>query len=522
MKISDARGWYRGYLLSAGIAIVIASGSFVAYRNHSFAAQELQRARDAVTAVADGSPTPSHALAAGVVSAAEPSAKYPFLSRRKLADGRALGGPDAAETDKLLYDAANEADAEGAFARFLDNGSGLIVAARPLSRGNVAAVVVEPPHGPERFPFLTLLGMFTLGAGLCFAGALKGGWMRQASLAVGPLSFVIPAAVWGGVWPASIIALVALTVALLERSGAIAKAAAEARTNRVAYTFLAPAGLAMLMLVLIPFGVGLLLGFYDHAHGEWRFVGFSNFVDILSGGGRSFTDPLNFWFTLGVTVAWTFGNVVLHVTIGVAFALVLRQSWLRGKGIYRVLLILPWAIPNYITALIWRGMFQSEYGAVNAILDVLGLDKVGWFSSWATAFTANVTTNTWLGFPFMMVVALGALESIPRDMYEAAEVDGATSWQRFFHITLPQLRPALLPAIVLGSIWTFNMFNVIYLVSEGAPAGGTDILVTEAYRWAFERGERYGMAAAYATLIFLILLVWTVFGSRINKKEDPA
>ena len=184
-----------------------------------------------------------------------------------------------------------------------------------------------------------------------------------------------------------------------------------------------------------------------------------------------------------------------------------------------MLLILPWAIPNYITALIWRGMFQGEYGAVNAVLDSLGLDKVSWFSSWATSFTANVATNTWLGFPFMMVVALGALESIPRDMYEAAEVDGSSSWQRFIHITLPQLRPSLLPAIVLGSIWTFNMFNVIYLVSDGAPAGGTDILVTEAYRWAFERGERYGMAAAYATIIFLILLLWTVFGSRINKKE---
>jgi arabinogalactan oligomer/maltooligosaccharide transport system permease protein len=179
-----------------------------------------------------------------------------------------------------------------------------------------------------------------------------------------------------------------------------------------------------------------------------------------------------------------------------------------------MLLILPWAIPNYITALIWHGMFQSEYGAVNGVLGLLGIDQVSWFSSWATAFTANVTANTWLGFPFMMVVALGALESIPRDMYEAAEVDGATGWQRFRHITLPHLRPALGPAVVLGSIWTFNMFNVIYLVSHGQPGGATDILVTQAYRWAFERGERYGLASAYATLIFLILLAWTVVRAR--------
>jgi arabinogalactan oligomer/maltooligosaccharide transport system permease protein len=120
----------------------------------------------------------------------------------------------------------------------------------------------------------------------------------------------------------------------------------------------------------------------------------------------------------------------------------------------------------------------------------------------------------------MMVVALGALESIPRDMYEAAEVDGASAWQRFRHITLPHLRPALTPAIVLGAIWTFNMFNVIYLVTEGRPGGGTDILVTEAYRWAFERGERYGLASAYATIIFVILLVWTVFQTRVMRRTE--
>ena len=200
-------------------------------------------------------------------------------------------------------------------------------------------------------------------------------------------------------------------------------------------------------------------------------------------------------------------------------ALQLRQRWLVGKGVFRMLLILPWAIPNYITALIWHGMFQSEYGAVNGILNIFGIDNVSWFSSWATAFAANVTTNTWLGFPFMMVVALGALESIPRDMYEAAEVDGASSWQRFHHITLPPLAPALAPAVVLGAIWTFNMFNVIYLVTEGRPGGSTDILVTEAYKWAFERGERYGLAAAYATLIFLILLLLTIFGTRVTRRS---
>jgi arabinogalactan oligomer/maltooligosaccharide transport system permease protein len=138
-----------------------------------------------------------------------------------------------------------------------------------------------------------------------------------------------------------------------------------------------------------------------------------------------------------------------------------------------------------------------------------GVEHIDWFGQFSTAFAANVTTNTWLGFPFMMVVSLGALQSIPRDLDEAAEVDGASRWQRFRHVTLPLLRPALVPAIVLGSVWTFNMFNVIYLVSGGKPDGSTEILISEAYRWAFSRQYQYGYAAAYGVLIFLLLLLYT-------------
>jgi arabinogalactan oligomer/maltooligosaccharide transport system permease protein len=165
-------------------------------------------------------------------------------------------------------------------------------------------------------------------------------------------------------------------------------------------------------------------------------------------------------------------------------------------------------VPNYITALIWKGMFNRQFGAVNALLGLFGVEPVSWFSHFATAFAANVATNTWLGFPFMMVVTLGALQAIPKELEEAADVDGASSWQRFRHVTLPLLRPALLPAVILGSVWTFNMFNIIYLVSAGEPDGSTDILITEAYRWAFTRQAQYGYASAYALLIFGILLLW--------------
>ena len=287
------------------------------------------------------------------------------------------------------------------------------------------------------------------------------------------------------------------------------------RDMAYAYRWIAPAALSMGILVIVPFVVGAGVSLFAHRDGDWTFVGMTHFLDILLARDWPLTSALSFWFTLVVTVGWTAANVILHVGIGVALAMFLREPWLQLKGVYRVLLILPWAIPNYITALIWKGMFHRQFGAINALLDSVGIEPISWFSQFSTAFAANLITNTWLGFPFMMVVTLGALQAIPSDIEEAASIDGATGWQRFWAVTWPLLKPALLPAIVLGSIWTFNMFNIIYLVSGGEPDGGTEILISEAYRWAFTRGHRYGYAAAYAVLIFGVLLIYSKTTDRI-------
>jgi arabinogalactan oligomer/maltooligosaccharide transport system permease protein len=288
--------------------------------------------------------------------------------------------------------------------------------------------------------------------------------------------------------------------------------------NAVAY--LAPATAGIAVLVFIPFAVGLSLSLFHHESGEYSFVGLANFIDILASRGYSISEPLSFYFTLAVTLLWTAVNVVLHVSIGLFLALLLKDPLLKLKGFYRVLLIIPWAVPNYITALMWKGMFHRQFGAINGLLVALGLEPVSWFTKFSTAFAANVATNTWLGFPFMMVVALGALQSIPQELYEAAEVDGASKWTQFRRITLPLLRPAMLPAVILGSVWTFNMFNIIYLVSGGEPGGGTDILVSEAFRWAFQRNQQYGFAAAYSVLIFVVLLAWSTFTKRLTRSSS--
>lgn len=286
--------------------------------------------------------------------------------------------------------------------------------------------------------------------------------------------------------------------------------------------YVAPAAVGLGVLVIIPFVIGLSLSLFHHDAGEYSFVGLTNFTDILTSKGYRVTEPLSFYFTLVVTILWTLVNVVLHVSIGLFLAILLKEPLLKLRGLYRVLLIIPWAVPNYITALMWKGMFHRQFGAINAILANFGVEPISWFTRWTTAFAANVITNTWLGFPFMMVVSLGALQSIPQDLYEAAEVDGASKWTQFRRITLPLLKPALLPAIILGSVWTFNMFNIIYLVSGGEPGGATDILVSEAYRWAFQRNEQYGFAAAYSVLIFCVLYVWSKITNRLSGAEDAS
>ncbi len=337
---------------------------------------------------------------------------------------------------------------------------------------------------------------------------------REATKRVQVLARPLPkeASLRNYVLAALVAVVVGLGVALRRmRRGTLA----EVRSSGTAYAFIAPAALGMLLLVGVPFLMGVGLGFFEYEGTQLRFVGLGNFASILGSSDYSPLSPMSFYFTMVVTVLWTVSNIALHVGLGFALALLLQPTWLRGRGIFRVLLILPWAIPNYITALIFKGLFNTQLGAINALLVSVGFSPVSWFDGFVPAFAANLTTNVWLGFPFMMVTILGALQAIPADLYEAARVDGAGPWRRFTSITLPLVGPALVPSVVLGTIWTFNMFNVVFLVSEGQPEGATEILVTEAYRWAFMRNGRYGYAAAYSLVIFAILLLYSALTKRL-------
>ena len=277
-----------------------------------------------------------------------------------------------------------------------------------------------------------------------------------------------------------------------------------------------PTVLVVLAVVAFPFMYNVMISLSNmniyHIR-DWDVIGLQQYLAVLTEEG--------FWIILLKTLIWTLTNVVFHVGLGVGLAVVLHQKFVRGKPAWRVLLILPWAIPQYITALTWRGMFNYEYGSINLILTkYLNLSAVEWLTSPFEAFVAAILTNIWLGFPFMMVVALGALQSIPAELYEAAEVDGASKWRQFWQVTVPLLRPAMIPAITLGIVWTFNNVNVVWLISNGGePNEQTHILVSYVYEAAFSM-YRFGWAAALSMIIFMILFAFTqVFLNKTRATE---
>ena len=282
------------------------------------------------------------------------------------------------------------------------------------------------------------------------------------------------------------------------------------------YMLIAPAAVGLALLVVYPIGYEVRLAFSNMSLRHFRdpTFGLAQGIDNL----RSvFTKPVlkqaMFFPVLGQTILWTGVNVAFHVIGGMILALLLNRP-MRGRGLYRTLIVFPWAIPQVIAVLAWRGEFHFEYGFLNVMLRGLGLEAVQWMTDPFWNFAAACITNIWLGIPFMMVIILGGLQSISREFYEAAEIDGASGWQQFRSITLPLLQPVLTPAIVLGVIWTFNNFNVPYLINR-MELETTDILVTALFRAAFEY-NRYGFSAAFAMVSFAILFVFAVVYIRVS------
>ena len=287
----------------------------------------------------------------------------------------------------------------------------------------------------------------------------------------------------------------------------------------VAYGFMTPVVLVMAVIVVYPLIGSILSSFTDldtsnaatvfRPESTEQWVGIENYTNILTSAA--------FRETFIWTVVWTVVNVFFHFTIGLGLAVLLNQQF-RGRTAYRLVLMLPWAVPAFVSAVAWRYIFNGEYGFLNLFLENFGIDGPNWLSELPYAYVAPIIVNVWLGVPFMMVALLGGMQSIPQDLYEAARVDGANRRQSFWNITVPQLKSVSVAVTMLGIIWTFNLFVVIFLTTGGGPAGKTDILVTESYN-LFVAGE-YALASTYSVIILSILLVFVTIYQRVFRTED--
>jgi maltose/maltodextrin transport system permease protein len=271
-------------------------------------------------------------------------------------------------------------------------------------------------------------------------------------------------------------------------------------------------------------------GFFTSAKGEQLqpgfkvFVGWQNYARLF--GDADFRGPFVAIFLW--TVAFAGLTVLFTLALGMALAVLLNWEGLKGRAIYRTLLFLPYAVPGFISILVFKGLFNQNFGEINYILNLVFGVKPAWFAdpTWAKAMILIV--NTWLGYPYIMILCSGLLKAIPADLYEASALAGAGPLTNFFKITMPQIIKPLTPLLISAFAFNFNNFVLIALLTDGRPdflntklpAGQTDILVSYTYRIAFQdSGANFGLAAAISTLIFILVALLSIVNLRLSKGE---
>ena len=306
---------------------------------------------------------------------------------------------------------------------------------------------------------------------------------------------------------------------------------------RVAFLYLIPAFAVMAIITFYPLLYQVWMSFTDFhsqnlAQGSAAppWVWFGNYIKILTNDIAGIPN-YDFFRILAFNLFWAFSNVVIHVILGAAIAMLLNQKALRGRSIYRAIFVLPVVIPPIIVATVWRNMFDTHNGAFNFLIaaitrqppDAVNIawltdpgNPIAFFPLLPLSYFALLAANVWLGWPLNAVVATGALQSIPPDLYEAVDIDGGGAWAKFRVVTLPFLRPAMLPYAIYGFVITFNLFYLSYFLSAGGPFGRTELLVTQAYRLVQEQ-RLFGVAAAFSVIMFLILLTLTIITNKLTK-----
>jgi len=283
------------------------------------------------------------------------------------------------------------------------------------------------------------------------------------------------------------------------------------RRRLVGYAFIAPVFAFLCAIVLFPLAHAFWTSLQRIRGLNATFVGAQNYERVL-------TDDA-FWHSLGVSLAFTTACVALHIAIGLALALLLNELRFARTAL-RIAFLTPWMVAPAVGATIWLWLLEPQFGVVNYLLQAAGLIRapLAWLGEPALAFASVVAVDVWRGVPFVMLLMLAGLQTIPREQYEAAAMDGANPWQRFRWITLPNLRYLLVVASTLDIINTIRHYDIIGVMTAGGPANATEVLPVLLYNTAF-RGNRFGEAAAIGVLLLAIVLAFSIFHIRLTRPE---
>lgn len=279
------------------------------------------------------------------------------------------------------------------------------------------------------------------------------------------------------------------------------------------YWFILPALLTMLALIAYPLVYGVYIsGFDTNLINKWKFVGLRYYIQAV-------TDPdflHKIWLTFKFTFLVVAGNMVVGTLLGV-----LLNMEIRFRLLLRAILILPWLFPEVVVALLWKWMYNPMYGLFNFILQSLHLidDAIPWLDDPNFAMFGVVIAAIWKGYPLVMILILAGLQSISKDLYEAAEIDGCTKWQLFRNITIPGLMPVILVTLILETVWWFKHFTIVWLLTAGGPVNATSVISIDIYRIAFE-SFHFGRAAATAVIVFVICFLISYLYRRFLADDD--
>ncbi len=287
---------------------------------------------------------------------------------------------------------------------------------------------------------------------------------------------------------------------------------AKVRLNLFAYALVAPVVLLILALVAYPFFYAIYVSFTDQVIGNvGKWIGFANF--------RYLSQTSTFWTAIWNTVFIVLVSDVLKLLIGLGLALLVHQA-LPARGFFRGILMLPWAMPAFVAYLTWRVLYQPIGGGINLILTSTGLYPyvVDWLGQRSTAMGSVIVASVWRGFPFWFISILAALQSVPSELYDAARVDGANAWQRFWTVTVPGIRQVVIVTILLSSIWTANGFEHVWLLTQGGPSDATMVFPVLAFFGM--QTQRIGEAAAVSVSMLPVLAILVIFATSLMLREE--